>query len=276
MYMSGSDSASIGEYWREKVLTPYSRRALTKSTDKLVALSAAASRLQSKFGITYLAGLWKEDLIPGLLWYIERFVITGSRPPIRQESFNAPSWSWVSVDAPLSWHTFFSNCEIQEPLAQVLEAYTRPSTLDPFGPVSHGHIKLSAIARTAIANYDDADGVWTINIAEISGPFTRARFDTPLHVTVERDELTQLDVLSARRLRQGEAEKSQVSGIGVTAIPLIFARYDDANYWWIHGLILRESATRVECYERLGVFILTYFENDTRIRMMKRQEIIIV
>lgn len=258
------------------MLTPYSRRVLTKPTDKLVALSAAASRIQSKFGMTYLAGIWEEDLIPGLLWYIERFVITGRRAPIRQESFYAPTWSWVSVDAPLSWHPFYSNCKVQQPLAQVLEAYTRPSTLDPFGPVSDGHVKLSAIARTAIANYDGAEGVWTINIAEINGKFTRIRFDTPLRVTVERDGPTQLDVLSARRLRQGEAEESQASGIRITAVPLILARYDDANYCWTYGLVLRESVMRIGCFERLGVFFVTHFKNDTRIRMMERQDIIIV
>lgn len=61
-------------------------------------------------------------------------------------------------------------------------------------------MKLSATARTAIANFDDTEGVWTINIAEINGPFTRVRLDTPLRIEVVRDELTQLDVLSARRL----------------------------------------------------------------------------
>jgi hypothetical protein len=52
------------------VVEHYSTRNLTKPTDKLPALSGLAKIMQRLYGCTYLAGLWKEDLEYGLLWYV--------------------------------------------------------------------------------------------------------------------------------------------------------------------------------------------------------------
>ncbi|KAG6362292.1 hypothetical protein INS49_010522 [Diaporthe citri] len=163
-------TAVLGDYWRARILTPYSGRLLTKPTDKLVALTAVASRLQSEFGLTYLAGLWKDDLIKELLWCVSPRGRNAKHNPIYQESFYAPTWSWVSVDAPMSWHPFERVDPTEEPLAQVIEAYTRPSTVNPFGAVSHGEIKLSASVRPVTAEYDDERDwcQWTIPVAQIS------------------------------------------------------------------------------------------------------------
>lgn len=273
---TGSEGANIGQYWRDKVLTPYSRRIMTKPTDKLIALTAAASQLQSEFGATYLAGLWKEDLISELLWYVEHFRVARDRPSTRQENFYAPTWSWVSVDAPMSWHPFSSNQDIQEPLARVLAAFTHPSTINPFGPVSDGQVKLSAIAQPAIARYDDARGEWTICITGIGECPSELRFDTPLRVTLVKEQGTQMERVSARRLRRGENEEDQISEIAVTAVPLLLAKYSREENWFIEGLILKESLTRIGFFERLGYFYLYSFLDDSHIRVMERREIVII
>ncbi|KAK2609863.1 hypothetical protein N8I77_003340 [Diaporthe amygdali] len=275
-YFTGSKGANIGQYWRDKVLTPYSRRFLTKPTDKLIALTAAASQLQSEFGVTYLAGLWKEDLILELLWYVAHFRVAIDRPSMRQENFYAPTWSWVSVDAPMSWHPFSSNQNIQEPLARVLEAFTHPSTINPFGPVSAGHIKLEAIAQPAVARYDHAQGEWRVCMPEIDESFSQVRFDTPLRITPSKEKGAQMERISVKRLRQGEKEGIQVSEIAVTAVPLLLAKYSWKEDWYIEGLILQESLTRVGVFERLGYFYLQNFHNDSHIRMMERREIDII
>ncbi|KAF2810918.1 HET-domain-containing protein [Mytilinidion resinicola] len=77
----------------------YSRRSLTYSSDVLPALSGLANALAKKHGCTYVAGLWKEDLQIGLIWYV-----TGRPYHYRQLlkdrpddwNINLPSWSWAS------------------------------------------------------------------------------------------------------------------------------------------------------------------------------------
>lgn len=53
-----------------RLLSQYSRRALTFETDRLFAISALASEIGQKSGLTYESGPWKEDIF-GFLWYLE-------------------------------------------------------------------------------------------------------------------------------------------------------------------------------------------------------------
>lgn len=282
LYTDELKAAVIGNYWRKQILTPYSTRLLTKSTDKLVALTAVASRLQSEFGLTYLAGLWKDDLIKELLWYVDSYGPNRKRISTYQESFYAPTWSWVSVDAPMSWHAFGRGLDgpAGESLAQVLEAYTCPSTVNPFGPVSYGEIKLSAIVRPVTAEY--AVGQWTIDVAQISESLSQVEtssfvtFDTSLRVAIKHDEIIKDNYSAARRLRHGE-EESEQSSISAIAVPLIITGDSEGREQFMHGLILQESVTRMGCFERLGVFYTTRSTIDVvGVRMMARQEIVLV
>lgn len=278
-YTDESKAAMIGDYWRARILKPYSRRLLTKSTDKLVALTAVASRLQSEFGLTYLAGLWKDDLIKELLWRVD--LHNAKHTPIYQESFYAPTWSWVSVDAPMSWRPFGSHGSTEEPLAQVLEAYTRPSTVNPFGPVCYGEIKLSASGRLVTAEYDNERDRWIIPVAQINESISEenhtciVEFDTLLRVTIEHDGLTQEEHPTARRLRHGEEENEQ-SEIPAIAVPLIITGDSEGRNQLMYGLILQESVVHTGCFERLGCFKMTCFAIDVGVRTMARQEIVLV
>ncbi|KAH8880491.1 HET-domain-containing protein, partial [Thozetella sp. PMI_491] len=73
----------------------YSDKNLSFVSDTIRALSGLASMFSRGHGTTYLAGLWKEDLLRGLEWYVAyndpREVLC---PKDRQK---APSWSWASV-----------------------------------------------------------------------------------------------------------------------------------------------------------------------------------
>jgi hypothetical protein len=55
--------------WNIVVYT-FSRCALTRSEDKLVAISGVAKTLQPVFQDEYLAGLWRKQILPGLLWTV--------------------------------------------------------------------------------------------------------------------------------------------------------------------------------------------------------------
>lgn len=58
----------LGHLWRRRVLRSYFTRELTVPSDNLVALSAIASVFQRKSRLKYCGGIWKRDMIPGLLW----------------------------------------------------------------------------------------------------------------------------------------------------------------------------------------------------------------
>jgi hypothetical protein len=76
--------------WHNRV-SVYSKCRLTFRNDKLAAIFGLASRFALQWGIqssSYLAGLWKENLVNDLLW---------STPYWKSKLYpdRAPSWSWA-------------------------------------------------------------------------------------------------------------------------------------------------------------------------------------
>lgn len=55
------------DFWIQ-IIQNYTSRHLSKSTDALPALSGLASEFHRATGDTYLAGLWKSNIIEGLSW----------------------------------------------------------------------------------------------------------------------------------------------------------------------------------------------------------------
>ncbi|EXJ76898.1 hypothetical protein A1O3_10055 [Capronia epimyces CBS 606.96] len=100
----------------------YSIRSIYDPHDIFAALAGIAKAVQGTLGCRYLAGLWEDDLIRGLLWHSWNDAIaampTGGkygslalrRPTERnaknphllgQPARRAPSWSWASVEGPV-------------------------------------------------------------------------------------------------------------------------------------------------------------------------------
>lgn len=76
------------------IVDSYSARKLTYPSDKLPGISGITQSLQPVLG-DCLAGLWRCDLVRGLWWIKE----VGGGPV---SGNGAPSWSWASVDGPVS------------------------------------------------------------------------------------------------------------------------------------------------------------------------------
>lgn len=101
------------ELWR-KVVSEYSRRSLSRSSDKLTALAGLANMIGGRSGHEgdwehgYLAGLWKKELPFELAW---RVVKLKSRPAVPgdeaadvvTDKCGFPSWSWASCDEEISY-----------------------------------------------------------------------------------------------------------------------------------------------------------------------------
>ena len=73
----------------------YTAAKLTKYTDKLIAISGVASYLHEFIAADYIAGLWASHLMEQLLW----FTTDRTTPPA---SYQAPSWSWASINSAVS------------------------------------------------------------------------------------------------------------------------------------------------------------------------------
>jgi hypothetical protein len=99
----------------------YTRSKATKSSDRVIALQGIASRIQQSTGQHYIAGMWLNEALPSsLLWSAAS--PSQMRPPI----YRAPSWSWASIDGPISIEQEFTSISVT--YIEVLTTYS-PSDL---------------------------------------------------------------------------------------------------------------------------------------------------
>lgn len=128
----------------------YTLRFLTKPNDILPAVSGMARIFQRVFGLRskYIAGIWSGDILNGLTWKRVRQSHMGhSRSPaVGPGSNQAPSFSWASINGPVSFSVVQRNLLTGEDdySAQVLEVDSTTAGLDSFGEVSEGFLKLRA------------------------------------------------------------------------------------------------------------------------------------
>jgi hypothetical protein len=127
-------------YWTTLVST-YSERSLTVETDRLPALSGIASTIADVSKSTYIAGLWKEDLLQGLFW---------SRSTPSEVSlpgvYRGPTFSWARVDGPVYCSNRDRDWDEKEPefKVEVLDADATVDGKNPFGRLTHAQIKIRA------------------------------------------------------------------------------------------------------------------------------------
>ena len=140
-------AADVVAYLRSLAL-PRSGQAVTTFTDDLSdILSAHHTAVSSRAQTDYLAGLWKDELIPCLLWHVStgRQVDGSPAKRIRGEA-RAPSWSWASVQGLVNASVYQNWGQGMEgvQLAEVSVARTQlVSDVAPWGAVRGGEVRLS-------------------------------------------------------------------------------------------------------------------------------------
>ncbi|KAH7069925.1 heterokaryon incompatibility protein-domain-containing protein [Paraphoma chrysanthemicola] len=80
-----------------RMLKTYSQLSLTHGSDRLPALSGIVTRFAQKFDDEYVAGLWRKDLVYGLIYMVD----TNEHPRPRSlhpSAVRGPSWSWYTCD----------------------------------------------------------------------------------------------------------------------------------------------------------------------------------
>ncbi|KAF4461619.1 heterokaryon incompatibility [Fusarium albosuccineum] len=119
---------------------------LTKQTDVFPALSGLASRIAGLLGEEYAAGLWRSNIVEGLLW------IPGFKMPIqgqrRPSQWVAPTWSWASVLGDVSYQyrirsDSYNKKELQEVYASVVDVSCSSTGSQTTGAISAAVLTLS-------------------------------------------------------------------------------------------------------------------------------------
>ena len=139
-----ADAEAAHSFWERAVMN-YSHQKLTFKTDRLPAISAVASIVAEATGDRYLAGLWRDNLVAGLSWFVKVSPDSVRRPRPTQE-YIAPTWSWASLPTGVWYRSNRTPHRHDADLdASVLDAWTVLEGPNPFGPVSDGAIVLSGL-----------------------------------------------------------------------------------------------------------------------------------
>jgi hypothetical protein len=146
MNMNDTEMDIYFRFWNEIVVNNFTSRSLTKPTDTMYAIAGLAKEIERRTGSsTYMAGIWVDNLPAGLLW---RACRRGERPS-GKGNYIAPSWSWAS----LIWHKFdgekvpstyhlpeYPSKTVYD--ARILDAAISPSTMDIYGQIEHGFLRI--------------------------------------------------------------------------------------------------------------------------------------
>lgn len=122
-------------WWYAVVVDNFTHRKLTFATDALPATGGIARQIQEGTHFTYLAGLWLEDILRGLLW-----ISCGQGK--RCDDYAAPSWSWASMTFDLGereWiYDYVHVIPDWEYNLKIISHNVKANSKDPFGKVQEG------------------------------------------------------------------------------------------------------------------------------------------
>jgi hypothetical protein len=131
-----------------QIVEQYAKRNVTEPSDKLIAISAVAQRLElvTKGGWgSYHAGIWEERFFEQLLWSMSTREIAK-----RPAHYRAPSWSWAAVDEKPKWPYMDHLVDIKIS-CKLIKVDTEPLRAEqPFGAMTKGELKVSGKVKEAI------------------------------------------------------------------------------------------------------------------------------
>lgn len=118
----------------------YSRSALTRDSDKLVALCGIAKQVGDATGDELVAGLWKSLIIEELCWFKRLF--HNEKLAIEPTEWRAPTWSWAVSNGKIwistlsKFHRMHESRHFETELVD-LDIGTKPS-----GELTHASMKI--------------------------------------------------------------------------------------------------------------------------------------
>lgn len=220
----------------DTIVYRFSIGRLTFATDKLVALSAIASKMSERLKCGYLAGLWHQHLAYQLLWEVRGEV--GIADQYRTSTYVAPTWSWASVTGRVWAACKVRHADGRDIVVEIIEAQVElVSELSPFGQVKNGFIR-------------------------VKGPLVKGRKFRNIHVRTSDssriligDDIT-LDVI----WDNGEEENSNGILEGFYCLPIQLVKDHEPTPSLmavppISGIVLRLTSPQGQEYVRVGKFV---------------------
>ncbi|KAL5323650.1 hypothetical protein ACEPPN_008190 [Leptodophora sp. 'Broadleaf-Isolate-01'] len=210
------------------ILYDYTRRDLTFSNDKLVAISGIASVVGTCIQDKYFAGIWKHDMPRALLWspFEEETLPNAPHESRLPPTYRAPSWSWASIDSPIS--CFLCRERLPNPpIATILEVKTTLVGPDIYGQVSAGYMKIRAPIKHAVIG--EKSGVW------------------PEQPLLKLDRWEEGDITHGVFDTSWPDQGTEVWCLQITAA---------------YGLILVETESQDDAFSRIGIFHLRTTERS--------------
>lgn len=128
-------------YWRRVLVPEFTRRALSKDRDRLIALQAIASDIWPRIVDDYLAGMWEGDLVNQLCWK------SADGPGLPADN-QSPSWSWSSIRGPITpcLAEEFEHTRFDLPEFTILSAKCELASESPCGRILNGSVTFKATA----------------------------------------------------------------------------------------------------------------------------------
>ncbi|PVI07913.1 HET-domain-containing protein [Periconia macrospinosa] len=254
---SSRSQSAVWDAWH-RIVEEYSKRDLTVPNDKLPAISGIANKIKAATKSRYLAGLWEKNLASDLLWSTSLSTLPDAHY-FALSNYRAPSYSWASLDTPVTYHSSEANEEEAfTPTITLLSSSTSVSGLNPLGAVSESSIELQGPIKHAILMCTQREGLWVYTLV-IKG--TNA-------ITISHDCVLVEDKIATNSTTRAHLQMENVSeqkpgttvrraqcgdrpsDFKAPVLCLGVARYDG----WISGLVLGASKTSEEAFERLGTF----------------------
>ena len=213
------------EMW-QSIVNTYTGCALTKSSDKCLAIAGIADEIQSRSGSSYVAGLWRQSLELELLWQVPHFRNNAIRQTgKRSATYIAPSWSWLSFDGRV---VSFRVRWVKEILLEVVDLEMDVCNGSCFGPFKSGHLRARGMLSPATWQPD------TRSVRPAGSPLIGEILSIRGRSCIIRN--VWMDVAT-------EAQRN------VFYVPVATAGYEK-----ISGLVLAKTGNGRNEYRRIGIF----------------------
>lgn len=267
-------------------MVTYSKGQLTKSQDKLPALSGIAREIWLSLKERYIAGMWEGDRLHSLLWCVSPYRDSTNLP----SEYRAPTWSWASIEAEIEYGyaTRYSDSPIRNEETAVEVLHSKRLSVDSNGAWDQNHTTLliewslrirgplrKGLAREPVSKYmlfiDDID-------LEINSRKICVRLKPDI-LPVKRSSIEMVPITSNNYNADSPFVRSrQRSSINfdLDSIFLLPIRSDWEDYWSfgteIYGLALYPTERRRGEFQRVGIFVIE--DPSDQVAIFKHEDVL--
>jgi hypothetical protein len=230
-------------YWYDLV-TEYTRRAITRRSDRLPAIAGLARLVAKRLpDDLYIMGLWLCDLANGLLWTVPLWLYDHDQEPSPDI---APSWSWLSQNRRVRY---------KKPPVDETELYGKSvaptffflSAIDrDIAPFPLLRV-LAPLVRVKCVQHHESSDHYLLHVC-----------DKRLPLTDPGTELEEINHISLFVLWDQNAKSSYVDA----ALHCLILANCNRDETVPLGLVLKCLDPKINLYRRMGVFCVNEMDDD--------------